>query len=113
MVISKKTKVAIAASLAFILLAIPSITVWYYARHSNQNLCQIHNFLIDSGDASTSLLLTPFIRKNRIEEGRQKSEVAPLLGVNKSFSGFITINETSNSNLFFWFFPVAEINVSF
>ena len=29
-----------------------------------------------------------------------------------SYSGFLTVNETSNSNLFFWFFPAENGNVS-
>lgn len=32
--------------------------------------------------------------------------VSPFPGMSlKSYSGYITVNKTYNSNLFFWFFP--------
>lgn len=61
------------------------------------------------GDPGQPLFLTPYIESGRIEEGRQLSLVGPLPGVNvKSYSGYLTVNKTHNSNLFFWFFP-AEV----
>jgi hypothetical protein len=34
------------------------------------------------------------------------SRVGPLKGTNiESYSGFFTVNKTTNSNMFFWFFP--------
>ncbi|XP_065255699.1 probable serine carboxypeptidase CPVL [Emys orbicularis] len=60
-------------------------------------------------DPGQPLFLTPYIESGRIEEGRQLSLVGPLQGVNvKSYSGYLTVNKTHNSNLFFWFFP-AEV----
>uniref|UniRef100_A0A8C0IWS7 Carboxypeptidase n=1 Tax=Chelonoidis abingdonii TaxID=106734 RepID=A0A8C0IWS7_CHEAB len=61
------------------------------------------------GDPGQPLFLTPYIESGRLEEGRQLSLVGPLQGVNvKSYSGYLTVNKTHNSNLFFWFFP-AEV----
>ncbi|KAL4712842.1 hypothetical protein ACJJTC_011912 [Scirpophaga incertulas] len=56
-----------------------------------------------------ALLLTPYIKEGKLEEARKASEVNPdiFLGV-KSYSGFFTVNETYNSNIFFWYFPVEK-----
>uniref|UniRef100_A0A6J0SQL2 Probable serine carboxypeptidase CPVL n=1 Tax=Pogona vitticeps TaxID=103695 RepID=A0A6J0SQL2_9SAUR len=58
------------------------------------------------GDPGKPLFLTPYIESGKTEEGRQLSMVGPLPGANvKSYSGYLTVNKTYNSNLFFWFFP--------
>uniref|UniRef100_A0A8D0G6Y4 Probable serine carboxypeptidase CPVL n=1 Tax=Sphenodon punctatus TaxID=8508 RepID=A0A8D0G6Y4_SPHPU len=58
------------------------------------------------GDPGKPLFLTPYIESGRTEEGRQLSLVGPLPGANvKSYSGYLTVNKTHDSNLFFWFFP--------
>lgn len=59
--------------------------------------------------ATDELILTTLIKQNRIEDARNASEVDPglFLGV-KSHSGFFTVDETYNSNLFFWYFPVER-----
>ncbi|XP_065202873.1 venom serine carboxypeptidase-like [Planococcus citri] len=56
------------------------------------------------------LILTPLIRKGQIALAREKSYVTPLLPNIYSHSGYLTVNETTNSNLFFWFFkqPSSE-----
>lgn len=60
-------------------------------------------------DNGTALILTPLIEENLLEEARNASTVDPevFLGV-KSYSGFITVNETYGSNIFFWYFPVND-----
>ncbi|XP_054847402.1 probable serine carboxypeptidase CPVL [Eublepharis macularius] len=61
------------------------------------------------GDPGQPLFLTPYIESGRTEEGRQLSLVGPLPGTNvKSYSGYLTVNKTHNSNLFFWFFPAQK-----
>lgn len=62
--------------------------------------------LQDNEDVGEPLFLTPFIKNNSIAEGREAAKV-----VNGSFppdvhsySGYLTVNETCNSNLFFWYF---------
>ncbi|XP_061442030.1 probable serine carboxypeptidase CPVL [Rhineura floridana] len=58
------------------------------------------------GDPGQPLFLTPYIESGRTEEGRLLSLVGALPGANvKSYSGYLTVNKTHNSNLFFWFFP--------
>ncbi|XP_027626733.1 probable serine carboxypeptidase CPVL [Tupaia chinensis] len=58
------------------------------------------------GDTGRPLFLTPYIKAGKIKEGKERSMVSPLPGVSiKSYAGYITVNETYNSNLFFWFFP--------
>ncbi|KAF9804227.1 hypothetical protein SFRURICE_020655 [Spodoptera frugiperda] len=54
------------------------------------------------------LLLSPHIQNDNASLARELAEVNPedFLGL-KSYSGFITVKEEYNSNLFFWFFPAA------
>ncbi|XP_028155781.1 uncharacterized protein LOC114349567 [Ostrinia furnacalis] len=60
-------------------------------------------------DNGTALILTPYIEEGRIDDGRKAAEVDPgvFLGV-KSYSGFLTVNKTYDSNTFFWYFPVPD-----
>lgn len=60
-------------------------------------------------DNGTALILTPFIAEGRINEARNACRVDPniFLGI-ESYSGYFTVNETYNSNLFFWYFPVVD-----
>lgn len=64
---------------------------------------QITPYLEDIGEP---LILTPLIKSNEIEKARNLSTVAPFLNYSGivSHSGYFTVNETYNSNLFFWFF---------
>ncbi|XP_006236573.2 probable serine carboxypeptidase CPVL isoform X1 [Rattus norvegicus] len=58
------------------------------------------------GNAGQPLFLSPYIRTGKIKEGQRKSMVSPFPGMyDKSYAGYITVNQTYNSNLFFWFFP--------
>ncbi|XP_075811448.1 putative serine carboxypeptidase CPVL isoform X2 [Microtus pennsylvanicus] len=58
------------------------------------------------GNAGQPLFLSPYIKAGKIKEGQKKSMVSPFFGMSlKSYSGYITVNKTYNSNLFFWFFP--------
>uniref|UniRef100_A0A8C6HYN7 Carboxypeptidase n=1 Tax=Mus spicilegus TaxID=10103 RepID=A0A8C6HYN7_MUSSI len=58
------------------------------------------------GNAGQPLFLSPYIKNGKIKEGQRKSMVSPFPGMNdKSYAGYITVNQTYNSNLFFWFFP--------
>lgn len=60
-------------------------------------------------DNGTALILTPYLKENRIFEARNASRVNPdlFMGI-ESYSGFVTVNETYNSNIFFWYFPVEK-----
>ncbi|KAF5282412.1 hypothetical protein FQR65_LT14306 [Abscondita terminalis] len=56
--------------------------------------------------SSPPLILTPYIESGNIEEARKLSEVKYEETEDvKSYSGYFTVNEEFNSNLFFWFFP--------
>lgn len=57
-------------------------------------------------DPGQPLFLTPFLKNGEPQKAHDLSLVTSLPGwTMKSYSGFITVNETYNSNLFFWFFP--------
>ncbi|XP_051872859.1 probable serine carboxypeptidase CPVL isoform X2 [Pristis pectinata] len=57
-------------------------------------------------DPGKPLFLTPYLESGQVEKARELSLVGPLDGpVVKSYSGYLTVNKTHNSNLFFWFFP--------
>ncbi|XP_008059156.1 probable serine carboxypeptidase CPVL, partial [Carlito syrichta] len=58
------------------------------------------------GDTGQPIFLTPYIKAGQITKGKELSLVSPLPGLSmKSYAGYITVNESYNSNLFFWFFP--------
>lgn len=60
-------------------------------------------------DFSPPLHLTPYIREGKLAEGRKLAEVRSLPGNEKiqlkSYSGYLTVNDEHDSNMFFWFFP--------
>jgi len=61
---------------------------------------------LSRGDPGVPLFLTPYIEKGDIDHARQLATVGPLTGTSVlSYSGFFTVNKTSNGNMFFWFFP--------
>ncbi|XP_050388514.2 probable serine carboxypeptidase CPVL isoform X2 [Patella vulgata] len=62
---------------------------------------------VDPGEPA---FLTPYLEKGEIDKARQVSLVSDLRGIPiKSYSGLLTVNETYNSNMYFWFFP-AQVN---
>ncbi|KAM9308706.1 putative serine carboxypeptidase CPVL [Gastrophryne carolinensis] len=62
------------------------------------------------GDPGKPLFLTPYLESGKIDEARELSLVGKLPGANvKSYAGYLTVNKTYDSNLFFWFFP-AQLN---
>lgn len=65
---------------------------------------------VPSKEAGEALILTPLLKNGEIDVARQKSEVVPLLPNIFSHSGYFTVNETTNSNLFFWFFKQSSAN---
>ncbi|XP_041977441.1 uncharacterized protein LOC121731840 [Aricia agestis] len=64
----------------------------------------------DDGDAGEPLLLTPLIATKKFDEARQAARVKCDLFTSdiESFSGYLTVNKEYNSNLWFWYFPVAD-----
>ncbi|XP_042637537.1 probable serine carboxypeptidase CPVL [Orycteropus afer afer] len=66
----------------------------------------VHVSTPKEGNLGKPLFLTPYIEAGDIVKGKELSLVGPFSGINlKSYAGYITVNETYNSNLFFWFFP--------
>lgn len=56
-----------------------------------------------------SLLLTPYLKEERVQDARKDAEVhLDVFQDITSYSGYFTVNETTSSNLFFWFFPSAN-----
>ena len=54
------------------------------------------------------LFLTPFINNGQFEEAKNLARVTRLPNSTidiESYSGYITVRNDINSNLFFWFFP--------
>ncbi|CAH2231786.1 jg7198 [Pararge aegeria aegeria] len=59
--------------------------------------------------ATPALILTPLIKQNKLEQARNASTVNPKDFLNTtSYSAFLTVDERYNSNLFYWYFPVAK-----
>lgn len=55
------------------------------------------------------MYLTPLIDQNKTAEARNSSLVNSENFINvRSYSGFLTVDERYNSNLFFWYFPNAN-----
>ncbi|XP_064401479.1 probable serine carboxypeptidase CPVL [Halichondria panicea] len=61
-------------------------------------------------DPGDPLYLTPYIKKGDVATAHKLSEVTEKLAGVTSYSGFLTVNETSNGNMFFWFFPAQNGN---
>ncbi|KAK7110316.1 probable serine carboxypeptidase CPVL [Littorina saxatilis] len=58
---------------------------------------------VDPGDP---LFLTPYLQKGQPQMAQKLSQVTSLPGWSgKSYAGYITVNATHQSNMFFWFFP--------
>nr|BAN20310.1 retinoid-inducible serine carboxypeptidase [Riptortus pedestris] len=54
------------------------------------------------------LFLTPYIENGEIEKAQLAAFVNPIVGDLSSYAGFITVNKSCSSNLFFWYFPAEE-----
>nr|XP_018897590.1 PREDICTED: venom serine carboxypeptidase-like [Bemisia tabaci] len=55
-----------------------------------------------------ALFLTPYIEKGQIEKGQNLAKVPTILKNIESFAGFITVNKSTDSNLFFWLFKSQQ-----
>lgn len=76
-------------------------------------LCIPRNFDARGGTVSSSpLILTSYIEANRITEGQKAAEVRPFLKGVKSYSGYLTVDKKFDSNLFFWYFPCKNDNLT-
>ena len=73
---------------------------------------KVDRHALNSGiDPGSPLFLTPYIEKGDIRTARKLALVGHLSGTDLiSYSGFLTVNSTFNSNMYFWFFPVKQAN---
>lgn len=85
-----------------------SFSIFYTSANFPINYAFIESFEAD-GDAGEPLILTPLLKQNRIYQAQAASKVdgPEFLNVT-SYSGYFTVSERFNSNLFFWFFPALE-----
>ncbi|XP_019617541.1 PREDICTED: probable serine carboxypeptidase CPVL [Branchiostoma belcheri] len=69
---------------------------------------RVHHDIQPGQDYGDPLFLTPYLEQGMAEKARTLSEVnLPNTTVN-SYSGYLTVNKTDSSNLFFWFFPALS-----
>ncbi|KAI8515364.1 hypothetical protein Bbelb_061770 [Branchiostoma belcheri] len=69
---------------------------------------RVHQDIQPGRDYGDPLFLTPYLEQGMADKARMLSEVnLPGTTVN-SFSGYLTVEKTYNSNLFFWFFPALS-----
>lgn len=61
-----------------------------------------------NGEELQKLMLSKFLTSGKLQEAKDAALVSwkseSLDGV-PSYSGYLTVNETTNSNMFFWFIP--------
>lgn len=73
-------------------------------------LCVVSSQLLPAeASCNDCLLLTPYIKYTNASQARELSRVnsTAYFGI-ESHSGFITVKEKYNNNLFFWFFPAEK-----
>lgn len=68
----------------------------------------------DDGDPGEPLFLTPLIRQNKLDDARKLANVTEpeITQFVESYSGYLTVNDTYQSNLFFWYFKAKENPIS-
>ncbi|CAG7818374.1 unnamed protein product [Allacma fusca] len=90
-------------------VALPMSTLTLILVHEAFN-----NYGNTCNESGGELFLTPMIKSGEYDKARAAAEDnMNLIHANfknpiKSFSGYLTIDEKYNSNLFFWFFPAQE-----
>ena len=87
----------------------PCICIWLIL------IISAWNGKVSPQDVGEPLYLTPYIHSGNIELGRELARVVgPMEGIDiakiESYSGFITTNPETESNMFFWFFPAMVIS---
>lgn len=97
--------------LTIVLLSLGLISAEVLSQHDAGRPWRPQNFVTKQSECSRAesgdgrLILTPYIKSGHYKLAQQLSKV-DLEGFNgDSYAGFLTVNETDNSNMFFWFFP--------
>ena len=78
--------------------------------YERPRICQtlypkLYSKTFDPSVVGESLYLTDYLDESKREEGANKARVDNVLQSEISYSGFLRVNNTYNSSLFFWFFP--------
>ncbi|CAF3480668.1 unnamed protein product [Adineta steineri] len=69
--------------------------------------------ILPGDDPGQPLFLTPYIESGQIDQARNLSRVNLQPDYTyPSYSGYLTVNKTHQSNLFFWFFPSQDGNTN-
>ncbi|CAH1237866.1 CPVL [Branchiostoma lanceolatum] len=69
---------------------------------------RVHHDILQGGDYGDPLFLTPYLEQGMAEKARMLSEVKLPDTTISSYSGYLTVNKTDDSNMFFWFFPALS-----
>ncbi|XP_043288067.1 venom serine carboxypeptidase-like [Venturia canescens] len=64
----------------------------------------------DDPNPGQPLYVTPLLKAGAVDYARNKAEVVHSQMHVRSYAGYFTVNETLNSNLFFWFFPATQVS---
>ncbi|RWS18513.1 carboxypeptidase: vitellogenic-like precursor, partial [Leptotrombidium deliense] len=75
-------------------------------------MTRISECKVSQRDYGEPLFLTPFIESGEYSTAKQLSKVKSKqfnCGT-ESYAGYLTVNKSYNSNLFFWFFPSKTAN---
>ena len=88
--------------LIFLILFLASLN-WAECR----SIKAINNSIEACDFCGQPLFLTPLIKSGNLKKARSKARVKNLPNAPEveSYSGYLTVNEEFNSNMFFWFFP--------
>ena len=81
--------------------------------YEKPRICQtlyphVYSKTFDPSSVGESLFLTDYLDESKREEGASKARVDNVLQSEISFSGYLRVNNTYNSSLFFWFFPARS-----
>ena len=81
--------------------------------YERPRICQtlypkLYSKTFDPSSVGESLFLTDYLDESKREEGANKARVDNVLQSEISYSGFLRVNKTHNSSLFFWFFPARS-----
>ena len=69
--------------------------------------------ILPTDDPGQPLFLTPYLESGQIAQARNLSRVDLNPDYpHPSYSGYLTVNKTYDSNLFFWFFPAQNADAS-
>lgn len=94
-------------SLTFGCLLITFLTTYPAHGFLRKQFATVPHRNFSQADVGKPLFLTPFLQNDEPEMAKNYSRVRGLPGAEdlESYSGYLTVNEEFNSNLFFWFFP--------